>query len=96
MSENMIFEIYEVVEQYDLDEGFIRRCIDCEWIIPCDCENNNLDNEDIARMLLIKDLLEDFGVNDESVPLILHLIDQIHSLHARLRRFMDGDGQVDL
>lgn len=36
------------------------------------------DMEDIARMLLIRDLKEDFGVNDESIPVILYLIDQLH------------------
>jgi chaperone modulatory protein CbpM len=31
-------------------------------------------------------LKEDFGVNDEGIPLILHLLDQIHGL----RRSMHG------
>jgi chaperone modulatory protein CbpM len=34
---------------------------------------------------LIKDLKVDFGVNDEGIAIILHLIDQLHGLRCLLR-----------
>jgi chaperone modulatory protein CbpM len=40
---------------------------------------------DLARVQLIKDLKVDFGVNDEGVAIILHLIDQLHGLRCLLR-----------
>jgi chaperone modulatory protein CbpM len=41
---------------------------------------------DLARAQLIRDLRDDFGVNDEGISVVLHLIDQMHGL----RRSMQG------
>jgi chaperone modulatory protein CbpM len=39
---------------------------------------------DVARAHLIRDLKGDFGVNDEGVDIILHLVDQLHGLRRAL------------
>lgn len=83
-----MYEVTEIIELYQLDEIFIYECIQREWIIPSNMEETLLDQEDVARILLIKDLKEEFGVNDESIPIILHLIDQIHWLKSRLSQYM--------
>lgn len=44
-----------------------------------------LDDTDVARARLILELRNVFGANDESIPVILHLIDQIHALRERLQ-----------
>ena len=49
-----------------------------EWIHPIDLELHMLDEEDVSRIMLIQELREKFGVNDEAVPVILHLIDQLN------------------
>lgn len=90
MKDKNIYEIIEVIELYKINEIFIYNCIEREWITPCDAEALHLDKEDIARILLIKDLKEIFGVNDESIPIILHLIDQIHWLKSRLTHYMES------
>jgi chaperone modulatory protein CbpM len=90
MKEKNIYEITEVIELYELNEVFICDCIDKEWIKPHDCNEKLLDKEDIARILLIKDLKEIFAVNDESIPVILHLIDQLHWLKSRLTHYMES------
>ncbi len=54
-----------------------------EWISPF--EQDALDDEDVTRIRLIHDLIENLGVNEESVPIILHLIDQIHALQIRMK-----------
>lgn len=41
---------------------------------------------DVARARLILDLQADFGVNDEGVDVILHLMDQLHGLRHALRQ----------
>jgi chaperone modulatory protein CbpM len=92
MKDKNIYEITEIIELYQLNEVFICDCIDREWIIPTNTEQRLLDQEDIARILLIKDLKEVFGVNDESIPIILHLIDQIHGLKSRLSHYMESIG----
>jgi chaperone modulatory protein CbpM len=79
------YEITEIIEKYEINEIFITTCIKMEWIIPIDIEKKILDSEDVARLLLIKDLKEDFGVNDESIPIILYLIDQMHWSQAQIK-----------
>ena len=88
MKDKINYEITEIIELYQLNEIFICECIEREWIIPSNTEEKLLDQEDIARILLIKDLKEVFEVNDESIPIILHLIDQIHLLKSRISNHM--------
>ena len=45
---------------------------------------------DAARAHLIRDLKTDFGVNDEGVDVVLHLVDQLYGLRKALRR-LQGD-----
>lgn len=39
---------------------------------------------DLARTRLIQDLTGDLGVNDEGIPIILGLVDQLHGLRRAL------------
>jgi len=87
MSYKITYEITEIIELYQINEFFINDCIEREWIVPADLQKKILDMEDISRILLIKDLKDDFGVNDESVPIILHLIDQLHWSQARIKHY---------
>lgn len=52
--------------------------IEEKWVSPIDQELKMLDEEDVCRIILIHDLKERFGVNDEAVPVILHLVDQLN------------------
>ncbi|AMK23071.1 hypothetical protein GG804_22365 [Sphingomonas histidinilytica] len=74
----------------DLDEFLARSGIDLrslelwierEWIIA---EQRSatiiLSDMDAARARLIRDLKHDFGVNDEGIDIVLHLVDQLHGL----------------
>jgi chaperone modulatory protein CbpM len=67
-----------------LNQEDILQFISYEWVVPLDMENILFDEADIARIILISDLKEELGVNDEGVPIILHLIDQINHLHHGL------------
>jgi chaperone modulatory protein CbpM len=75
----------EITQTYQISEKFIRECLQKQWIEPLDKDAGKLSQEDIARLMLIRDLMEDMGVNDESVPVILNLIDQIHALKRKAR-----------
>jgi chaperone modulatory protein CbpM len=43
------------------------------------------DDADIARVNLVCDLSFDMGVGEESLPVILHLIDQLHGTRHTLK-----------
>jgi len=56
-----------------------------QWIIPEQTSAGmNFSDMDVARARLIQDLKTDFGVNDEGVEVILHLVDQLHGLRRAL------------
>lgn len=72
--------LVEAADQCGLQPETIQRFVSLAWISPLDPEELRFDAEDIARARLIHELQRDFGVNDEAVPVILHLLDQLHYL----------------
>lgn len=79
---NSFFTHIEVCKLTGLNEQVLIRYIKREWITPL--SQSQLDAEDLARIRLIRDLERDFGANEEAIPLILHLLDQLHYLRRRL------------
>ena len=84
MSRVTFFKISEAAYRCNVATEDIVQFISHEWVQPHDFENLLLDEDDIARILLIVDLRNQMGVNDEGVPIILHLIDQLNHLHLEL------------
>ncbi|OGI11513.1 MAG: hypothetical protein A2Y40_01690 [Candidatus Margulisbacteria bacterium GWF2_35_9] len=80
------FYIEEVVHKYKIDLTNISLCLDNEWIQPITLNPVMLDQEDISRILLIIDLKESMGVNNEAVPVILHLVDQLYYLKNQFQK----------
>jgi chaperone modulatory protein CbpM len=70
--------LVEVSEICNIPSEEIIHFIEEKWINPIDIELNMLDDEDVCRILLIQDLKVKLGVNDEAVPVILHLVDQLN------------------
>ncbi|WP_100386839.1 chaperone modulator CbpM [Bradyrhizobium canariense] len=61
------------------------------WLIPEQTAGGaNFSDMDVARAHFIRDLKADFGVNDEGVDVILHLVDQLHGLRRALEQ-LRGD-----
>jgi len=61
--------------------------IEQQWLVPeRTSAGMNFSDMDIARARLIRDLTTDFGVNDEGVDVILHLVDQLHGLRRALEQ----------
>jgi chaperone modulatory protein CbpM len=55
------------------------------WLIPQESSAGmTFSDMDVARARLIQDLKTGFGVNDEGVDVILHLVDQLHGLRRAL------------
>ena len=78
------FTLLEASEVTGLDQLVIGTWVSREWILPATADV--LDQEDIARLRLIHELQHDFGSNDEAIPLILHLVDQLCYFQEQLRR----------
>ena len=59
--------------------------IQAGWLLPMDGDKDRLSDIDLARAQLIHDLSRNLGVNDEGIPVILDLIDQLHGVRRALR-----------
>ena len=58
-------------------------------IKPAD-ETPRYSEADLARAALICSLEDELGFNEEDVPVLLSLIDQIHGLRAELQGFVEA------
>ena len=68
-----------------IDPEAIDLWVDAGWLAPGGAIGEWKFSEiDLARTRLIQDLTGDLGVNDEGVPIILGLIDQLHGLRRAL------------
>lgn len=79
-------ETQEFVARSHLDAPTLNAWIEAEWLAPVTGQKTFLFSEaDLARARLIQDLRLDFGVNDEGIAIVLHLLDQLHGLRSLLR-----------
>lgn len=81
MKTSLTLEVTLIAQKLGTSPDEITSFIEREWIQPIDPEGQMLDEDDIDRLRLIIELKKEFGVNDESLPIILHLIDQLHYIH---------------
>jgi chaperone modulatory protein CbpM len=62
--------------------------LEAGWLAPQRNDDGTHYSEvDLARAHLIEDL-KDLGINDEGVPVILDLVDQLHGLRRVLRELL--------
>jgi chaperone modulatory protein CbpM len=79
-------ETQEFVARSHLNTSTLNAWIEAEWLAPVTGQKTFLFSEaDLARAQLIQDLKLDFGVNDEGIAIVLHLLDQLHGLRCLLR-----------
>jgi chaperone modulatory protein CbpM len=69
-----------VCEECRISHKDLLKLIFREWVIPADPERHCFDDEDIARIRLIKTLLEELEVGESAIPIILNLLDQLYVL----------------
>ena len=74
-----------------LDRVELTRWVDNRWLLP-DEEGGRwvFHDVDIARVELILDIRRECAVDDEAMPLVLSLLDQLYSLRRQLRRLSDA------
>ena len=76
-------ETQEFISRSHLDVPTLDAWIEAEWLLPfASGKTFQFSEADLARARLIRDLKVDFGVNDEGIAIILHLLDQLHGLRC--------------
>jgi chaperone modulatory protein CbpM len=71
----------------DLEVVEITSWIEYRWVRPqAEADGGWTFHEiDIARLRFIHEMRRDLGVNDEAIPLVLNLLDQVYGLRDALR-----------
>jgi chaperone modulatory protein CbpM len=83
-------EASEFVLQARIDAETLDTWLEAGWLAPRRDEGQARYSEiDLARAYLINDL-NDLGVNDAGVPVILDLVDQLHGLRRVLRELLSA------
>ncbi len=83
----MIMNKQEFLSSAGLQMQTLELWLEQRWLIPEQTSAGmSFSDIDIARAHLIRDLKADFGVNDEGVDVILHLVDQLHGLRRALEQ----------
>jgi len=86
----VIMDAQEFVVHAQIDAEALNEWVEAGWIIPRrDGRRRRFSEIDLARAHLIRDL-QSLGVNDEGIPVILDLIDQLHGLRRILRHVISS------
>ncbi len=81
----MIYKRTEFLQHTGLDDNTLELWLSEEWIIPAQADEDvGFTEADLARARLIRELTSDLGVNEPGVGVVLHLLDQLHSLRKAL------------
>jgi chaperone modulatory protein CbpM len=87
----MTMETREFLVEARLEAEALEAWIEAGWLIPDrDGGTRRFTDIDLARAQLIRDLKQDLGVNDESIPVILDLVDQLHGVRRTLHRLLSA------
>jgi chaperone modulatory protein CbpM len=89
----MTFSLAEFLIRAELDEATLEIWVGEGWLVPARGQEYEYSETDLARAQLIRDLIEDLGVNAEGVGVILHLVDQMHGLRGALSEYMNARAQ---
>lgn len=87
----MAMTLGEVVTATEVGEGEIVAWVEQEWVLPVEQDGRWLfDESDVARIALIQELRGDMAVNDEAVPIVLRLLDQLYGLRQALEEIHEA------
>jgi chaperone modulatory protein CbpM len=85
----------QLIERSHLDPRMVNGWIEAEWLLPVRVRTGfDFSEADLARALLIQELKADFGVNDEGIAVVLHLLDQLHGLRSLLKDIRAADASA--
>ncbi len=74
----------------DLADDELRRWIAERWVRPeSRAEGYVFHDVDVARVRLIRELRYDLAIDEEAMPVVLNLLDQVYALRRRLQQLSD-------
>lgn len=86
----MLFVQFKGLRREDLEHWITQA-----WVRPDGDPGRYLFHDiDVARVRLILELREQMQVNDEAIPVVLSLLDQLYEARRRMRRVRDALDQA--
>ena len=74
-----------VLAELDIGASELNAWIEQNWVRPIQYQDSfEFDEADLARVKLIVELRSDMGVNEDAMPVVLRLLDQVYSLRRAL------------
>ena len=74
-----------------LQEAELRRWIDERWVRPERAATGFVFREvDVARVRLIVELRQELAIDEEALPVVLQLLDQVYALRRRLKAMSEA------
>ena len=87
----MIWTMQQVVAEMEVSEREVTGWIKQSWVLPVEEDGELMfDEVDRARIQLIVELRRDLEVNDEAIPVVLRLLDQVYGLRRTLDELRRG------
>jgi chaperone modulatory protein CbpM len=81
----------EFLGRLEVEVQTLELWLDQEWLVPDrTAADMTFSDIDLARGRLIQELKNGFGVNDEGVDIILHLLDQLHGFRRAFEDLHEG------
>ena len=82
----------DLVQRFErLDQRELLRWIENRWVLPERRGQTWIFHEvDVARVELILEIRHEFAIDEEALPLVLGLLDQVYDLRRQLRRICDA------
>jgi chaperone modulatory protein CbpM len=70
----------------DLEAAELERWIGEAWVLPQGASGAYVFEEvDVARVRLIVELRRDLAIDDEAMPVVLNLLDQLYAMRRRVK-----------
>jgi chaperone modulatory protein CbpM len=89
--EHSLMTIEAVLEEVQVSRQELIAWVEQKWVLPAEDQGSYFFNEaDRARCKLILELRGDLAINDEAMPVVLQLLDQIYSLRRALNSLHDA------
>ena len=74
-----------------VQEADLRHWIEERWVRPETASEGYVFREvDVARVRLIVDLRRELAIDEEALPVVLQLLDQVYTLRRRLRAMSEA------
>jgi chaperone modulatory protein CbpM len=79
----------EIAQTYGVSDKDLSLWIERRWVLPLRQDSDYVFGEaDLARVGMIAELRRDVGIDDEAMPVVLNLLDQLYGMRRHVRRLI--------